>query len=268
MSHQHLWTSPPLLPSGPGTFSGPKLTTPYLRGQRFLAPPFRFPVSANHTTGRTCARPRTTTDVLLIITLYSFMVSELVWLTLNYLLQVFLEWKSLPHWFFFFNYFLFQSKYARQLLTVVNNFILYRFFIYLFIYLEILKFLLILSSLQCLWSWAALALGNRPIKSWSLSLSFSFICFPDSVHSRKPQLKLLSDSTGILIPQEDVGYRVQILVTSIIIQAVSCKEPIYHVPCDPRLSSRNWEQLTSSSAINKDLICWDDKMNFSMWAGM
>lgn len=65
-------------PSGPGTFSGPRLTTPYPRGQRFLAPPYRFPVSASRTTGRTCARPRTTTDALLIITPYWCTVSNRV----------------------------------------------------------------------------------------------------------------------------------------------------------------------------------------------
>lgn len=50
-------------PSGPGTSSGPRSMTLYLRGRRFLAPPFRFPASVNHTMGPTCARPRTTTDV-------------------------------------------------------------------------------------------------------------------------------------------------------------------------------------------------------------
>lgn len=56
-----------LLP-GPGTSSGPRSTTPYPRGQRFPAPPSRFPVSAKHTTEPTCARRRTITDVLQIIT--------------------------------------------------------------------------------------------------------------------------------------------------------------------------------------------------------
>ena len=76
-------------PSGPGTFSGPRLTTPYPRGQRFLAPPYRFPVSASHTTGRTCARPRTTTDALLIITPYWCMVS------ISRVFQLFLQFKRL-----------------------------------------------------------------------------------------------------------------------------------------------------------------------------
>lgn len=55
-------------PPGPGTSSGPRLMTPYLSEQRFLAPPSRFPVSASHTTARTCARPRTTSDEPLITT--------------------------------------------------------------------------------------------------------------------------------------------------------------------------------------------------------
>lgn len=63
-------------PTGPGTFSGPRLTTPYPRGQRFPAPPFRFPASASHTTGRTCARLRTTMAVLLTITLCWCTVSD------------------------------------------------------------------------------------------------------------------------------------------------------------------------------------------------
>lgn len=61
--------------SGPGTFSGPRLMTPCPRGQRFLAPPSRFPASAKHITEPICARHRTITDVLQIITPYWCMVS-------------------------------------------------------------------------------------------------------------------------------------------------------------------------------------------------
>lgn len=74
-------------PTGPGTFSGPRLTTPYLRGQRSLVPPSRFPVSASHTMGHTCARPRTIMDALPIITPYWCMVSYWGWRWIIYSLR-------------------------------------------------------------------------------------------------------------------------------------------------------------------------------------
>lgn len=85
--------------SGPGTFSGPRLMNPYPRGPRFLAPPFRFPASANHTTGRTCARPRTTMDALPTITPSWCTVSR--WPTHLYVASFCASLKSLLHWFFF-----------------------------------------------------------------------------------------------------------------------------------------------------------------------
>lgn len=62
---------------GPETFFGPRLMTPCLRGQRFLGPLSRFPVSANHTTGHTYVKPRTIMDVLPTITTCWCMVSTL-----------------------------------------------------------------------------------------------------------------------------------------------------------------------------------------------
>lgn len=61
-------TSSCVLSSGLWTFSGPRSTTPYPREQRSPAPHSRSPASASHTTGRTCARPRTTSAVLLTTT--------------------------------------------------------------------------------------------------------------------------------------------------------------------------------------------------------
>lgn len=203
-------------PSGPGTFSGPRLTTPYPRGRRYPAPPFRFPVSANRTTGRTCARPRTTTDALLIITPCWCMVSNR---GDKFVMRCkFLEFPQVLEKFapsiLFLYCFHFQSMYPRQSLTVLNysvfngSFVCYIscscVLIFFFSFWEISLNVSIPLSSQYLWSLAILALGNRAIKSWRLShLSFSFICFPDFVHSRKPLLNLLHnwfhrdiDSTG------------------------------------------------------------------------
>lgn len=194
---------------GPGTFSGPRLTTPYLRGRRSLAPTFRSLVSANRTTGRTCARPRTTTGVPPITTPCWCMVSARVWQFNVVSFLSFPKWmKSLLHRFFssdvlFFNL---QSSISGNCplfwiiscsidLFFVAMLVLVFWCLFFFFYLsfwEMIQSLLILLSPQYLWSLAILALGTTAIKSeHSSHLSFSSICFPDSLLSRKPPLNLL-----------------------------------------------------------------------------
>jgi len=160
--------------SGPGTFSGPRLMNPYPRGPRFLAPPFRFPASANHTTGRTCARPRTTMDALPTITPSWCTVSR--WPTNLYVASFCASLKSLLHWFFF-------SIVLISSCSVPGNFIfqwiscLLHYSFPMLLFWEIFFSNLIDPFLFPVSSESILA--TEPFDLDSCLICLSFICFPD-----------------------------------------------------------------------------------------